>query len=276
MRVGIIGGGRAAWAFGTSLARAGWEISGVALRTSSQSSLPEKLKAKRLSVSDLAASSDVLFAGVSDSALEELAAEIDSAPHGPKWRFHPSGSRPGLILGDRAFALHPLRSLPPFGTGISLAGTLFTFDGPDEAEPLAREIVEALGGRFNRIAADRKILYHCAAVFAANYTAAVCEVAAELFARAGLEGEIEDDVRLLAESALHNWSLARVRGFTGPLVRGDAEVMAGHLQAIEGDRDVRRLYIAAARTMLRQLVNGTGDHENFQRIARLIDGLDVP
>ena len=46
MRLGILGGGRAAWAYGSAWRRISWPIDGVWLRAESQSRLPELLEDK--------------------------------------------------------------------------------------------------------------------------------------------------------------------------------------------------------------------------------------
>src|SRR5436190_23826152 len=66
----ILGGGRAAWAYGSSWRRIGWPIDGVWLRAESQSRLPELLDVPRKSIDELNA--DLLLIAVSDRAIEEV------------------------------------------------------------------------------------------------------------------------------------------------------------------------------------------------------------
>src|SRR5947207_8862979 len=68
--LGILGGGRAAWAFGATWRRLGWPIDGVWLRPESPSRLPELLEAPRKSIDDLDA--DLLLIAVSDRAVDEV------------------------------------------------------------------------------------------------------------------------------------------------------------------------------------------------------------
>jgi len=65
MRLGIIGGGRAAWAFGSSWLRIGWPIAGVWLREESHSRIAELLKTKRTDVETLAGDAELLLIAVS-------------------------------------------------------------------------------------------------------------------------------------------------------------------------------------------------------------------
>lgn len=273
MRLGIIGGGKAAWAFGRSLQRAGWSISGVTLRPGSASPLPDLLGAERRSIGELARESDLLFAAVSDSALEEIGRDL--APLNVP-SFHASGFHPSSILGGRAFSLHPLRSLPACGAEVSLAETILTYEGSDEMVPIARAIVTAVDGRLARIAAESKPLYHSAAVFAANYVGAICQLAATLLTKAGIETDVREAVERLAKSAIENWSERGIDGFTGPLVRRDAAVVEAHLGALSGDPEARDLYVSLGLEMISQLAGQDADHPDFQEIARRLRALRVP
>src|SRR5947209_15502327 len=88
MKLGILGGGRAAWAYGSAWRRIGWPIDGVWLRAESQSRLPELLDATRKSISELRA--DLMLIAVSDRAIEEVAALI---PQTTSVIFHASGAK---------------------------------------------------------------------------------------------------------------------------------------------------------------------------------------
>lgn len=273
MRLGIIGGGRAGWAFGHSLQRSGWAIEAVALRSESRSVLPDRLSVPRRGLDD-EIDCDLLLVAVTDDALAAMADVVRG--HRFTWAFHCSGSLPASLLGERAFSLHPLRSLPEVGAPVVLADALLTFEGPGAASGVASEIVRAVGGRMATVSAEAKPLYHAAAVFASNYVALLCEAAADLMRQSGVEGDLRSDIEALAQSALENWRDRGVRGFTGPLVRGDRDVVAGHLQALESEPNERALYLAAARSMLQRLADEMPDRSDFQEIARWLERATIP
>ncbi|HUP44635.1 MAG TPA: DUF2520 domain-containing protein [Thermoanaerobaculia bacterium] len=234
MRLGILGGGRAAWAWGTAWLRIGWPLSGVWLRPESESRLPELLGARRRDVDQLAAEAELLLVAVSDRAVDGIVAKI---PSGEAIIFHSSGA---LAAPAGGFSLHPLKALPPVGEPSDLADTLLVFQG--EHPKTARLITTAVGARFAEVTAEQKPLYHAAAVFGANYVAAVLDVSADLMRRAGA-GDVRRDLVALAESAIQNWKAHDdARRFTGPAARGDEEVMARHVSAIGDDAQVAELY----------------------------------
>lgn len=242
MRLGILGGGRAAWAFGSAWKRIGWPLSGVWLRDESHSRIAELLGTARVDLSDLAAESELLLVGVSDRAIGECATAI---PETEALIFHASGS---LLALRGGFSLHPLKALPPVGEPSELAGTLLVFEG--EHRRTAKLIATALEARFCEIAPDQKALYHAAAVFGANYVAASVEIAQQLMTRVGL-GDVREDLVALAQSAIENWRRHDdARRFTGPAARGDSEVMQRHLDALRDDPQLARIYELVAAQIL--------------------------
>jgi predicted short-subunit dehydrogenase-like oxidoreductase (DUF2520 family) len=234
MRLGIIGGGRAAWAFGSAWKRIGWPLSGVWLRDESHSHIAELLGTARLDLADLAHDSELLLVAVSDRAIAEVSEAI---PETDALIFHASGALHAVRGG---FSLHPLKSLPPVGTASDLEGTLLVFEG--EHRRTAKLIAAAVGARFCEVAPEQKPLYHAAAVFGSNYVAACLDVAEALMNRAGVTGT-RDDLVALAHSAIANWSAHEdARRFTGPAARGDRDVMNRHAEALREEPQVARLY----------------------------------
>lgn len=234
MRLGIVGGGRAAWAYGSAWKRIGWPIAGVWLRDESPSHIAELLETARLDLADLAMESELLLIAVSDRSVEEVASRL---PRTEALLFHASGALPALPGG---FSLHPLKSLPPAGVPSDLTDTLLVFQG--EHRRTAKLIVAAIGARFAEVTAAQKPLYHAAAVFGANYVAAALEIAERLMLRAGVESA-HGDLVSLALSSIENWRVSEgPERFTGPAARGDREVQARHLEALADDPQVAEIY----------------------------------
>lgn len=231
MILGIIGSGRAAWAFASTWRRIGWPIIGVATRSTETPIGP------RLSIAELAMTSDILLVAVSDRAIEDVVAAI---PETNAIIVHPSGALPALRGG---FSLHPLKSLSPVGEPSDLAGTLLVFEGGHRE--VAERIAAAAGARFAAIAAEAKTSYHAAAVFGSNYVAALLDIAEELI---GIDG-VREDLAALARSAIDNW-LAHTDGqrFTGPAARGESQVMQRHLEELRDQPELAEIYrLLAAR-----------------------------
>jgi predicted short-subunit dehydrogenase-like oxidoreductase (DUF2520 family) len=241
MRLGLLGGGRAAWAYGAAWRRIGWPIDGVWLRAESHSRLPELLDAPRKSIESLDA--DLMLIAVSDRAIEEVAARI---PQTSAIIFHASGAKPSLRDG---FSLHPLKALPPVGEPSDLDDALLVFEG--NHRHVAESIASNIGARFAVISKEEKPRYHAAAVFGSNYIAALLDIAQR---NLGIENA-RDDLAALARSAIDNWRAHDdARRFTGPAARGDDEVIERHLAALAGDAQVADIYRLLADEIRRSIL----------------------
>jgi predicted short-subunit dehydrogenase-like oxidoreductase (DUF2520 family) len=244
MRLAILGGGRAAWAFGSAWRRVGWPIAGVWLRDESRSSIVDLLGTVRGTVAEITRDADLALVAVSDRAIAEVAALV---PVGGPTVFHASGALTSIRGG---FSLHPLKSLPPVGIESDLRDTLLVFEGAHR--PVAQTIAAALGARFAEVAAENKVLYHAAAVFGSNYVAAMLDLSERLMASAGVTG-IRQDLIALAHSAIANWSgHTDPRRFTGPAARGDRAVMNQHLGMLQQWPQLAEIYKLVAAEIARE------------------------
>ena len=222
-QLGIIGGGRAAWAFGSTWRRIGWPIAGVATRS------PSPIASLLGAPAEIGGDVDLLLLAVSDRALHEV--EI---PPTRAIVFHCSGIHPSMRGG---FSLHPLKALPPVGEPSDLRDTLLVFEG--EHREVAQEIARAAGARFAEIDAAAKTRYHAGAVFGSNYVAALLDIAQRLIALPGAR----EDIAALARSAIDNWAAHDdARRFTGPAARGDGDVMRAHEAALAASPELAELY----------------------------------
>jgi predicted short-subunit dehydrogenase-like oxidoreductase (DUF2520 family) len=234
MRLGILGGGRAAWAYGSAWAGAGWPITGVWLRPESRSRLPELLTAPRRSIAELAGASEVLLVAVSDRAISEV---VTTVPATDAIVFHASGALPSPRDG---FSLHPLKSLPPVGEEVSLRDSLLVFEGAHRKT--AKLIAAAMGARFAEVSAEQKPLYHAAAVFGSNYVAAMLDIAEAMMRESGIP-EARPHLVALALSAIRNWEAHDgANRFTGPAVRRDEETLRRHMAALGDHAQVADMY----------------------------------
>jgi len=279
MRLTIVGGGRAAWAFGSAWQRSGWIVDQVLLRTESRSRLPELLSVSRGTL-DSGWSSDAVLVAVPDDRLPEVCASVASRSTAETRLFHPSGSHDSALFGrhSRTFSLHPLRSLPPAGERPGLDGALLVFEGSEDCQEAARNIAERFGARLAHVSRDRKPIYHAAAVLASNFVAAQLDMSETLMRQAGLEiDEIRDEIVQLCESAALNWSKnAGMSRFTGPIARGDVGLVRRHLSLLDRRADASGLYRAAGLALCRALLRETPDDANLLEIERLLEGSALP
>ncbi len=227
----------------------------------------------------------VVLLAVPDDAVarvaSELAEEGEAMPGAVV--LHLSGALPSAVLAplrDRGYAaasLHPLQTVAAPERGAEmLRGITFAFEGEDAARPAAEEIVGAAGGRMISVPAAAKPEYHAACVFASNYVVASAAVAARLLSRTAGIPEPEALAALLplvegARANLERWGLPRA--LTGPVARGDVEVIRRHLGALDGP--TRALYCAQAREALRLARSSGLDPRRADEIERLLSEQDA-
>jgi predicted short-subunit dehydrogenase-like oxidoreductase (DUF2520 family) len=244
MRLGIVGGGRAAWAFGSAWRRIGWPISGIWLREESHSHIAELLETARIDLHDLAKDAELILIAVSDRSIREVA---DTVPKTEAIIFHASGAMESVRDG---FSLHPLKTLAAVGQPSDLRDALLVFEGKHVRT--AKLIVKAIGGRFVEITPEQKPLYHAAAVFGANYVAAILDMAQQIMAQAGVT-DVRHDLAALARSAIDNWVAHEDdTRFTGPASRGDLETIRRHMNALRDQPRLAELYEILSEHIARQ------------------------
>lgn len=223
----------------------------------------------------------VVVIAVPDAAVAEVAERLAAAGPAPAGAvaLHLSGALPAAALaplkarGYATASLHPLQTVAaPDERAERLSGVAFAFEGEAAARPAAESIARAAGGRVFTVPAGSKAKYHAACVFASNYVVADAAVAARLLAEAASlsQGEALAALIPLVEGARANLErLGLPRALTGPIARGDVEVVRRHLGAL--DASTRALYSAQAREALR-LARAAGlDPRRADEIERLLD-----
>ncbi|HWQ42765.1 MAG TPA: DUF2520 domain-containing protein [Desulfosporosinus sp.] len=245
MKFGIIGAGIVGTALAVRLEEVGHECVGVHTRSRlSYERFCSHLDKELLPLEKLASTADILFITTQDGMIrtvaEKLSANVFIKP-GQVW-IHCSGSFSSDVLRIKAdlpvryLSLHPLQAFASVENALAiLPGTHFGIEGDEEE--LGEEIVKDLGGTPHHILVAQKSLYHAGAVVASNYLVVLASVAVELFAKAGIQGEDALDSLLpLMRGTLSNLEKVGLpQALTGPIARGDARVIQGHLECMPSE-----------------------------------------
>ena len=268
--IGIIGAGKV----GSTLARLwrqqGYGIAAVYSRSqASAQRLSEVVGAESVFTPQaVLLRCDLTLLTVPDDAIEplivQITSELDKDISG-KGVIHTSGARnaralsPLAAFGAMVGSLHPAFPFTEVDTPLTrLAGTVFAVEAEDEClRGWLLELVSVLDGRAWAISADQKGLYHAALVIASNYTVTLYALAEKVLMSLGAgRGTADAALNTLVEATVEN---VRQRGIpdalTGPLARGDAGTVAGHLRALEAkDAEVAEAYRQLARLSLPMLI----------------------
>lgn len=141
--------------------------------------------------------------------------------------------------GAATLVFHPLQTFPEPLTGAARfagAGVAITpcSADPDAAGTMGMKLADILGMRPFFLADGKRGLYHAAATVACNYLVTLEYLADELFVKAGLPEKVTLSLFLpLVRATLENLAArGPIDALTGPLSRGDAATVAGHLDAL--------------------------------------------
>ncbi len=189
---------------------------------------------------------DLIWIATSDRAIPEVAERV--AAGRDSWEgvtvAHSSGAGSVSLLepfsrkGGRPLVLHPNASFT--GDSPIPPGLLWGVTGTsDDVERIAAEILAPVAPRLVTVADERRPLYHAAASAASNYSLALFHMAAELYRRAGLD---DRDARAVVARFMHESvergvedGVAMPEKLTGPISRGDREVVEQQLRSVERD-----------------------------------------
>ena len=148
-----------------------------------------------------------------------------------------------LAPHERRAAVHPLRSIPTGAT--DLRGAWFAVAG----DPIAGEVVEALGGQRVEVADADRVAYHAAACIASNHLVALLGQVSRVAATAGVP--LDAYLDLVRGTVDNVAALGPAAALTGPVARGDEATVARHLAALDpAERPAYEALADAARRLV--------------------------
>ena len=258
LQVGIISAGRVGTALGVALERADHIVVACsaisrASRQRAERRLPDTAV---LPGPDVAAGAELLILAVPDAELAGLVSGLaaTSAVRPGTIVAHTSGANGVDVLarltaqGCIPLAIHPAMTFTGSDEDIErLPDTCFGITAADEVGyAIAQSLVLEIGGEPFRVREDARTLYHAALAHAGNHVITVLVDAAEAL-RAALSGQellgqelVGDDpggiaervIGPLARASMENALRRGQAALTGPVARGDAAAVAGHLTAL--------------------------------------------
>lgn len=178
-----------------------------------------------------------------DAAIAATAAALAAAGRTGKGDvvFHCSGSQPSGLLAPLAAAgalvagVHPLKSFAdPVIAVQSFSGTYCAAEGDAAALAVLMPLFERLGAQVAVIDPAGKTLYHAASVLVCNDLTALMEAGLRAYEQAGIKRDVAQMMMepLVRETLDNIFMLGTTRALTGPVARGDAEVLARQLAAL--------------------------------------------
>jgi predicted short-subunit dehydrogenase-like oxidoreductase (DUF2520 family) len=278
LNVGVIGAGRVGTALAVALRRAGHRIAGASAVSDVSRRRIEKFLpgVPVLQPAEVITAADLVLLTVPDDALGALVAglAVTGAPLAGRMLLHASGRHglgvlePAVRLGALPLAVHPVMTFTGRPDDVDrLAGISFGVTAPEVLRPAAEVLVMEMGGEPVFIAEADRGLYHAALAGAANHLVTQVVQAADLLGKAGV-GQPSRMLGPLLSAALDNALRLGDAALTGPVARGDADTVAGHVAVLRADApEALPAYLALARlTATRALASGMLTAPDAQRL----------
>jgi predicted short-subunit dehydrogenase-like oxidoreductase (DUF2520 family) len=204
-------------------------------------------------LAELARGADVLLVAVPDREVDAAARALASVARRGLVVAHLAGARGADALaaaarrGADAGAFHPIQTFP--GSPLDsrrVRGAFVAIEGTRAARAALRRLALTLGMVPFELPATNRALYHASAVLASNAVVGLFDLAACAFAEATRlpRSKAEAALRPLLAATCQNLTRLPVpSALSGPVARGDAGTVKGHLAALAGaDRRAARAY----------------------------------
>lgn len=266
--ISVVGAGRLASALTSAASAAGHSVCTVINRTIDPAlRLSESLGIKdaRLLGSPGSIIGEILLISVADDALALVDEQLAGGPTDWSGRtvLHTSGVHSSHILqglherGAVVGSFHPLQTFSGSLSTDIFSDVPVAVEGDEVAVRVGMGLASSIGASPFRISTNAKALYHAAAVTASNYLVTMLALADELHGFADSDsGSRPDLFRALATRTVTNvFDQGPEQALTGPVVRGDIDVIQRHLVAM-GDRAPHMVpvYVALATETVRLAV----------------------
>ena len=264
-RVVIVGPGRLGSALAVQLKRAGYRINEIVSRNSRTSARKAHALSRKVQASWSGATpcleADLIWFCVPDRQIGKAARHL---AHATTWKgkiaFHSSGAlssdelRAVQRCGAAVASVHPFMTFV-HATIPSLQGVPFALEGDPAALRVAGRIVRDLGGQPFSLSKSRKSIYHAWGGFTSPLLVALLMTAEKVAQAAGLSAsEARKKMLPIVRQTLANYAkLGPAGAFSGPIVRGDAQVIRKHMKELKKVPGATDVYLALARAGFRYL-----------------------
>ena len=243
--IGFVGAGVLGSGLALALSAAGWRVNAIASRTSSSAERAANLIdgcAAMGTAQQVAEACDLVFITTPDSAIAEVAQAVTWRPG--QGVAHCCGAASTELLdaaanaGAAVGAMHPFQTFAaidgPEQAAERLNGVTFAIAATGWLAKFLPNLATSLGGRGIEIPGGMRPLYHASAVLSCGYLSTLLDAAVGLWTSMGFSQE--DGVRAAVPLARATIEAIERQGpanaVTGPVVRGDADTVAAHLELL--------------------------------------------
>ena len=243
--IGFVGAGVLGSGLALALSASGWRVNAIASRTYASAEGAASLIDGCVALEraqQVADACDLVFITTPDSAISEVADTVHWRPEQGVTHCCGAASTELLVSAQNAGAavgaMHPFQTFAaiagPDQAAERLQGVTFAVSATGWLEEFLPKLAASLGGRGITIPDGMRPLYHASAVLSCVYLSTLLDAAIGLWTSMGFSEE--DGVRAAVPLARATVDAIERQGpanaVTGPVVRGDADTVAAHLELL--------------------------------------------
>ena len=244
MKIIFIGAGNLATHLATELCNAGHDIVQVYSRTEKSARLlAVQAGADPITdVNDITHDADACIVAVKDSALEMLLPKVCGERRNIVF-MHTAGSMPMSVFegyADHYGVLYPMQSFSKKRSINFHEIPCFLEWNDGRAEDVIKQLAECVSDAVYEADSDERKHLHLAAVFASNFVNHCYEMTSQLLQKYDLPFDVM--LPLVDETASKVHQMKPRDAQTGPAVRYDENVMNMHIQMLENEPRMKKIY----------------------------------
>lgn len=193
----------------------------------------------------------VTFICVPDDQIAGVAGELARLGDDLRGRYfvHTSGANPSHILSGlteknaRVASFHPLQTFERGASHRVFHECYVTLEGSDDVLPMLEELATELKAKPLRVNPEEKKALHLAGVMACNYLVSLTDAAQQALESKVRGVDLLEVLRPLMERTIENLFEHGIdASLTGPISRGDRHSVESHLELLDGQPELCRLY----------------------------------
>jgi len=199
---------------------------------------------------------DLFIIAVKDDAIGDIAQKLTQYD---KLIVHTSGATSLKVLTgytNNAGVLYPLQTFSKTKE-VDFKTVPVCIEGADEQiTTLLEELARTISNNVSRVNSDQRKILHLAAVFACNFPNYLYYAAGKLLQQHDLDFNLLRPLILETAEKVQEHLPAGVQ--TGPAIRNDEKTMAAHLQLLQNNPELERLYTELSQLIIKMDNGGHG------------------
>ncbi|MBK8625996.1 MAG: DUF2520 domain-containing protein [Saprospiraceae bacterium] len=246
--VSIIGSGNVAWHLANRLSLAGYEIINVCGRNPEEEAEPFESITEGLvyvpNIELLDDGSDIYILCVNDDAIQEVLDTLPFKLNDNQILVHTSGSVPSSVLAEYAKnygVLWPVMTLTKYKEPQYIDSIPYVITSHNEYVSYHLvTMADQISSHFTMMVDEKRIQLHLAAVIANNFSNHIFTLTAEYCEKMELDFDLLKDI--IGETAYKIETEEPANLQTGPAKRNDKRTIEKHLQMLEDQPDLYKIY----------------------------------